>query len=271
MSKYADQHYLQTDQYRDATNLDARIQLHERFSTNQVGWHQWVFDQLDLPARCDVLELGCGPGHLWLKNKDRIPEGWEITLSDFSPGMLQEARQNLGGQSHPFKYKVIDAQCIPFADGSLDAVIANHMLYHVPDRAQALGEIQRVLKPGGRFYASTVGRTHLQELRDMVHRFASGAKPWGGQPAESFLLENGQEEISPWFPTVVLRRYEDALVITEAKPLVAYVESTITMADGVRHGLEEFKGFIEQELARHNAIHVTKDSGMFEALRGSGG
>jgi hypothetical protein len=33
------------EQYRDSANLDARVQLHERFSTNRYGWHPWVFDQ----------------------------------------------------------------------------------------------------------------------------------------------------------------------------------------------------------------------------------
>jgi len=126
MSKLSDQKYLLTEQYKNASNLNARFQLHERFSTNKYGWHRWVFDQLHLPPSCRILELGCGPGYLWLKNNDRIPDGWEITLSDFSPGMLQEAQQNLSPSDHPFTFEVIDAQSIPFADESFDAIIANH-------------------------------------------------------------------------------------------------------------------------------------------------
>jgi ubiquinone/menaquinone biosynthesis C-methylase UbiE len=219
---------------------------------------------------CDLLELGCGPGLLWLQNRDRIPEGWALTLSDFSPGMLQQARQNLGANGQQFKYEVIDAQSIPFADGSFDGVIANHMLYHVPDREQAFGEIRRVLRPGGRFYASTVGQTHMQELVELAHQFASGAELWDGRPSESFLLENGREQISRWFPRVVLHRYEDALEITEAEPLVAYVASTISSSGGVRRRLQELLRFLEKELTRRYAIHVTKDSGIFEAFRGDG-
>src|SRR5437868_570166 len=61
----------------------------------------------------------------------------QITLSDFSPGMLQEARQNLAGSPQSFSFQVIDAQSIPLDAGSCDCVIANHMLYHVPDRLYA--------------------------------------------------------------------------------------------------------------------------------------
>lgn len=172
MSKSSDQKYLLTDQYQNASNLNARQQLHDRFSTNKHGWHRWVFDQFNLSPKSCILELGCGPGTLWLQNVHRIPEGWDITLSDFSLGMLQNAQRNLRPSHRHFKFVVVDAQSIPLEDESFDAVIANHILYHVPDRNKAFSEIRRILKPGRRFYASTNGRDHLRELRELVRAFA---------------------------------------------------------------------------------------------------
>jgi ubiquinone/menaquinone biosynthesis C-methylase UbiE len=265
MSKMSDQEYLLTEQYQNASNLNVRIQLHARFSTNKYGLHRWIFDRLDIPPESHILDLGCGPGDLWFKNLERIPDGWDVTLSDFSSGMLLEAQMNLHDGRRRFAFEVIDAQAIPFEDDSFDAVIANHMLYHVPDRAKVLGEIRRVLRPGGRFYASTVGQSHLQELSELVNRFTDTSL-WSGQPAESFLLENGLEQISQWFPRVTPYRYEDALVITEANPLIAYVLSTEAGATLAGDRLTEFVGFVKQEIALHGAIHVTKDSGIFEAL-----
>lgn len=66
MSRATDQSYLRGEQYQDAANLNARIALHQRFGTAKIGWHPWVFDQLDLPPDACVLELGCGPGLLWV-------------------------------------------------------------------------------------------------------------------------------------------------------------------------------------------------------------
>jgi len=265
MSVLSDPKYV-AQQYRDASNLNARIQLHARFSTNKYGWHRWVFDQFDAPTECEILELGCGPGDLWLENLDRVPDGWDITLSDFSPGMVQEAQRNLGEGQRRFRFEEIDAQSIPFPDGSLDVVIANHILYHVPDRAKALSEIRRILKPGGHLYASTVGRAHLRELHELVARFDPQIAPWGGSPAESFLLENGRDQLVQWFSRVTLYRYKDALVVTEATPLVAYILSSFK-ATLIGERVTKFIEFVERELALHNTIHVTKDSGMFEALR----
>jgi ubiquinone/menaquinone biosynthesis C-methylase UbiE len=265
MPNISDPEYV-SEQYQDESNLNARIQLHDRFSINKYGWFPWVFDQLNLAPESHILHLGGGTGLLWLKNLNRVPTGWDITLSDLSSGMLQEARRNLQDRQHHFEFAVIDAQAVPFEDASFDAVIANHMLYHVTDRTKALTEICRVLRPGGRFYASTIGQSHLRELDELVHRFDPSADPWSGDLTDSFVLENGLDQLSEWFSSVTLHRYEDDLVITEARPLVAYVLSGA--AESVLTGKElEFVEFVEQELALHGAIYVTKDSGMFEALR----
>jgi len=95
MPELPDAENLLRDQYEDASNLNARVRLHAEFSTNKYGWCRWVFDQLQLPERCRVLEVGCGPGWLWKQNLRRIPAGWDITLSDFSPG---RRRTGVGGR-----------------------------------------------------------------------------------------------------------------------------------------------------------------------------
>jgi SAM-dependent methyltransferase len=264
ISKIADQQYLLTEQYKDASNLKARIDLHRRFSVNAYGWHLWVFDQIRLAPDSRVLELGCGPGRLWSENIMRTPVGWDITLSDFSPGMLQEAQYNLADHAHRFRFEIIDAQSIPFELGRFDAVIANHMLYHVPDRAAALSEIRRVLKPGGRLYATTVGESHLSELTDLAGRFDPSLAAWGGRPVDRFTLESGGAELAQWFSTVTLRRYDDALNVTQAEPLTAYILSYLNLSAERR---AELGRFVEQELARHGSILITKDSGIFEAWR----
>jgi ubiquinone/menaquinone biosynthesis C-methylase UbiE len=267
MSRMSDQKYLLTDQYQDASNLQARVQLHKRFSINKYDWCLWVFDKLDIPAQSRILELGCGPGALWLENIHRIPEDWEIVLSDLSPGMLQDAKRDLGANQRGFHFLTVDAQTIPFEGESFDVVIANHMLYHVPDRTRTFSEIHQILRPGGRFYAATNGRSHLQELREFVERFDPNIT--FGTRDYSFSLENGSLQLSKWFRRVALHRYEDSLAIPEAGPLVAYILSSIGNAKSVLVGdrLEELVTSIERQLASNGVIRITKDVGMFEAHR----
>jgi ubiquinone/menaquinone biosynthesis C-methylase UbiE len=264
MSDLSRKQYLLNEQYKDASNLNARIQLHQRFGTSKIDWHRWVFEQFALAEDSRILELGSGPGHLWQKNLERIPPHCQITLSDFSEGMLQEAKNNLAHSAARFSFQVIDAQSIPFKDASFDIVVANHMLYHVPDRTCAFSEIKRVLQPQGRFYAATNGEAHLQEIRDLVQRcfpFSANRK----RRENSFSLENGAAQLAPWFSHVEMRRYEDALVVTEVEPLVAFVLSTRAKLVLTEEQVHQLREIVTRELAQHGAIAITKATGLFVA------
>lgn len=260
----ADPHYV-SDQYKNASNLNARIRLHQLFSTNKYGWQHWLFDQFKLPPQGRILELGCGTGLLWLENLERLPSGVELLLSDLSEGMLQLAQDNLKSHKHGFQFKIIDAQSIPFEDQAFDMVIASHMLYHVPDRAKALSEIRRVLKPSGRFYASTLCQGNMQELTDLVCRFDPQLAAWGKLPSDAFDLENGAAQLRKYFARVELRRYPDALEVTDAALLTDYILSgRIELPAERRPDLAEF---VRQEIQAHGGtLHISKEAGLFEAI-----
>jgi SAM-dependent methyltransferase len=261
----SDPDYLRSKQYHNSSNLNARIALHTRFSLNPHGWQRWVFEQLDLRDGCRVLELGCGPGTLWLENLERRPGEAEIILSDFSAGMVEKAQENLAGKM-AVHFEIIDARAIPYPEASFDSVIANHMLYHVPERDQALAEIRRVLQPGGRLFATTGGERHLVELYELVQKFDKvvAADGWYLEPID-FTLENGHSQLSTWFKSVQAQRYEDALVVTQAAPLVDYILSTVRLGLGEEHRHDLLKYIQAQLDANGGAIRITIDSGMFIA------
>ncbi|WP_161975362.1 class I SAM-dependent methyltransferase [Tengunoibacter tsumagoiensis] len=266
MTQISHQQYLLDKQYNTSKNLDARIRLHELFSTNPLNWQHWVFDQLELSPGSRILEIGSGSAQLWVHNLEHIPAGCEITLSDFSAGMLQAARANLGEHASQFQFAVIDVQSIPASDNTFDYVIANHMLYHVPDRAQALAEIRRVLRPQGRFYAATNGEAHLREmdlLRQQAGLDESGIL--GVATSSAFSLQNGAAQLAPWFSEIECRRFEGGLAVTEAEPLVAFILS-IRAAESISEAqLAALRAIIDAELSAHGVIHITKESGLFIA------
>lgn len=266
MQKFTDQNYLTQDQYKDSSNLDARLEIHRRFSTNSYGWFNWVFDALiTLPKDANVLELGCGTGMIWKECADRIPAGWTITLSDLSQGMLDAAWRNLVVTGRNFKIEQIDAQSIPYKDETFDIVIANHMIYHVPDRSKALAEINRVLKKSGHLIATTVGESHMKELTDWLQRvdndndFSPFILP--------FTLENGKEQLEKVFSEVTLSRYEDSLQVTDVDLLIAYLRSAIRASEVSEDELAKVKIDLENELKKNGRIFISKDSGLFEALK----
>ena len=239
-------------------NLRARIELHERFSTSAIPYPHWVFDGYDFGAEADVLEVGCGNGLMWRENRDRIPDGWRLTLTDLSPGMVEIVRDALGDRA---EYVVADAQELPFADASFDAVIANHMLFHFPDRARALAEIARVLRPGGAFRATTVGLDHLRRLRELVPPREGGQ--WE-KTRERFTIEQVPAELAPFFFDVEIEPYVDSLEVTEIAPLLDFVRSR---GDVEEHELEALRRAAAEEIASRGSFRVSKATARVRARK----
>jgi len=257
-----DRDYLLNQQYAGCANLQRRIDLHARFSTNRYGWFRWVFDHIECPGRRQLLELGCGQGDLWAENFMRIPKGWMLTLSDFSPNMLKTACQVLCGHISSACFCLIDAQSIPFQKGCFDIVIANHMLYHVPQRDQSLFDIQRVLQPRGRFYTTTIGEKHMEELAFLVKDFDPQFRDSLDTSEIGFTLESGAAQLKAFFSHVERYRYEDKLVVTQAEPLIDYVLSSVRLG-GYSPQRPAFAAFVKQRMQSSGEIHITKDSGLF--------
>ena len=221
-----------------------------------------LIEQCSIDGDNNVLELGCGVGNLWRENVDRVAEDWDVTLSDFSAGMLEKARQNLADSGREFTFRVIDAVDIPCEDEQFDAVIANHMLYYVQDKPRGFSEMRRVLKPGGRLYAATNGRRHMGELRDLVAAF-DPAITFMDLTIESFTLETGVEQIAGFFGQVEVRRYPDGLAVTDDVALLDFVFSSTSVSnlpEGKKAGLAQF---IRAHFASLGGLfRITKDPGM---------
>ncbi len=246
------------EQYATDSNLRARIELHERFSTSRLSYPRWVFDGYDFAAAADVLEVGCGNGLMWRENLDRLPDGWRLTFTDLSPGMVQTVREALGDRA---EYAVADAQELPFDDASFDAVIANHMLFHVPDRPRALAEIARVLRPGGVFRATTIGLDHLRRLRELVPPREGGQ--WE-KTRERFTIEQVLAELAPFFVDVEIEPYEDSLEVTELEPLLDFVRSR---GDVEESELEPLRRAAEEEIVARGSFHVSKATARVRARK----
>lgn len=246
------------EQYADATNLRDRQALHADYSTADRDFRDWQFDQFDLPDDARVLTVGCGPGDLWADVPERVPNGWSVVCSDFSPGMVADARDALGDG---YEFAVADAESLPFADESFDAATAHHMLYHVPDRDAALADLRRVLRPGGRLYASTNGEDNMRVIYDVL------AEVLGRYPdrGTEFILENGREQLARHFESVELRRFDDGLRVTDVEPLVRYVLSRDDVPESRAPDLH--RAFAER--FEDGVFRVEKDIGMFVAEKGA--
>ncbi len=257
---------LRRDQYKDSSNLSARAFLHQRFSTNQTEWHFWVFDQFNFPKNCKILEVGSGPGYLWHQNQNRFQTSWDIYLSDISIGMLEEAITALGNTMR-YRFTVHDACNIPFPENEFDAVIANHMLYHLPDIPAALKEIKRVLKPDSCLYAATNGPAHFQEIKAWKSKFFPDQEiPDWGTPTLRFSMENGEDLLSQDFTNVHFLEYPDSLLVDQVEPIIRYIRSYTKLEESDSR-TAELCDFLQKQITENGSIRITKESGMFVAVK----
>ena len=116
----------------------------------------------------DLLELGGGSGGMAAATAIRFPEA-RITVTDVDPAMVQAASQRLHGRAN-VRVEQADVTALPYDDSSFDYVASYLMLHHVVDWHQALAEVARVLRPGGRFVGYDLAKTRLARWIHRVDR-----------------------------------------------------------------------------------------------------
>ena len=193
-------------QYASEANLEARRSLYA--DVEGPDPREIAFDAVAEVAPKRVLEVGGGPGELAERIASEL--GCEVVMLDISPRMVELAIDR-GVDAH-----VGDVQSIPFEDSSFDCAVAAWMLFHVPDIDRGLGELARVLRPGGRLVATTNGQDHLRELRVIA-----GNAAW----ARTFTSENGAEIIGRHFDRVERRDADGWVTIVDHETVRGFVAS----------------------------------------------
>ena len=161
-----------------------------------------------------LLEIGCGVGQFAERVRSEL--GADVVAIDISERMVELTR------ARGLETQVADAQELPFGNGEFDCVVANWVLYHVPDIDRALEEVKRVLEPGGRVVAATIGERNMGDLWDLL-----------GVPSThglSFGHENGRQILERHFANVSQREAIGTVVFPDTTTMREFVAATITRA-----------------------------------------
>ena len=255
------------EQYNSDKNLNLRSNLHS-YNVNKIDWDVWCFENMKFCKNDKVLELGCGNGKLWLKNKEKIETDLNITLSDFSKSMIKSAKNNLKEINMDFQYKEINAEKIPYKDETFDVIIAEHMIYFVSNIEKALEEIKRVLKPNGKVYITTNSKNTMNELNELCEKFAPNSGLSNNGLSERFNLEEGEKLLKKYFNNVSLNVLEGKIILSESEPLVSYKASTI-QGKSILIGKKriEFKDYLDNYIKENKQILITTKAGIFEIIK----
>ncbi|WP_338932393.1 class I SAM-dependent methyltransferase [Streptomyces netropsis] len=248
-----DRHLLSTQAYGTSRHLAARQSL-----------YQWQTPQHDLPGlvveeladvRGTVADVGCGNGKFVQWVRTQRPDLTVLPM-DVSPGILA----GIAGAA------AADVQQLPIADGTLGAVLAMHMLYHVEDQARAVRELGRVLTRGGIVIASTNSRTDKRELENLWRRAAGdvlGTRegPTRVQLSARFTLEDAPAVLGAVFESVRTIPLPGVIEVTDPGPVVAHLASYEAWADqmGVpfKETIERARERVKESIQAEGAFRVT--------------
>lgn len=248
------------EQYKNSTNINIRIKLHEKYSINPIHWFEWMFSQYHLDNGMKVLEIGCGNGELWQRNQKNIPN-IQLTLTDISQGMLDDAKNRLK-DIKDINYQCFDCHQIPYDNQTFDIVIANHVLFYVQDIEQVLKEINRVLKNDGIFYCSTYGKKHMKEITDLIKEFNPKITLSNIKLYDVFGLENGKIILEPYFKKIETLIHDDYLLVNDVNDIINYILSCHgNQSEFILKDYESFKRYMEKKVK--NEIKITKAAGIF--------
>ncbi|MFD8378948.1 class I SAM-dependent methyltransferase [Streptomyces sp. NPDC059679] len=214
----ADRKLLARSAYSDGRHLAARQSI-----------YQWQQPRYDLPGIVveeltgisgTVVDVGCGNGkYVGRLHKDR-PD-LRVVGMDVSEGILGDVERPV---------LVADAQALPLADETVDAVLAMHMLYHVGDIPATVQELARVLRPGGVVIASTNSRTDKRELDQLWQRAAGDVLGVAEGPdrvslSSRFSLEKAPGLLGAAFSAIRVLKLPGTIEVSDPAPVVAHLAS----------------------------------------------
>jgi ubiquinone/menaquinone biosynthesis C-methylase UbiE len=245
--------FLRDVQYRTDGNLAARQSIYA-YQQPRIDLPARVIDLAAPAPGATVADVGCGNGAYLAELARRGFDGRVLGL-DLSTGMLAAARERLNSTGSPVRPReggtltvapeqlsaagepdlppaddrgamaliAADATALPLPDGVADLTLAMHMLYHVPDPSQAVRELRRVTRPGGRVAIVLNGRDHLRQLRDAVA--AARADGIMRSQRERVTLDDGEALAEPYFSTVTRHDFVSELRLPDPGPILEYVRS----------------------------------------------
>ncbi|MHB9860507.1 class I SAM-dependent methyltransferase [Streptomyces sp. YIM S03343] len=248
----------------DRSRLAGSAYNSDRDLAARQSLYQWQTPHYDLPGivaeqlsgvRGRVVDVGCGNGKFIQRLREDRTDLALLGL-DIAPGILAGV---------PGPVAVADATRLPLATGSVDAALALHMLYHVPDIPQAVRELSRVVARDGLVIASTNSDRDKAELDDLWQRAAGDVLGTGHGPARislsaRFSLEKAPAFLGEEFGRVETIELPGTVRVHDPDPVIAHMASYRAWADQhevpFEATIERARAILVDHIGQHGAFEI---------------
>ena len=265
----ADAAYL-ADQYSDSEKLRIRQETHALYSEQSGSFFEWMLEQIDAAPGQTLADVGCGHGAY---HRPLAEMGVRITAVDTSAGMVAEAQRLARRGGWSLCAIQGDAQALPLPAGHFDRVMANHMLYHVPDQKAALREVRRIARPGGRVVLATMAADAGLALHQL-HAAAAAEVGLAALPNDGARFNLSHLAlVRTVFPQARMVAREDAFLFPDVEAVLRYYATGIIdhVDDPPRDGshrpqlMQAVAERVAAILAVDGVLRVPKTAGCFVA------
>lgn len=182
-------------------------------------WKRHFVANCNVQAGDHVLDLAGGTGDIAALLSPRVGNSGYVVLSDINQAMLEVGRRRLEdrGIVSNIRYALANAESLPFPDRSFDLVTMAFGLRNVTDKEQALREIRRVLRNGGKVQILEFSKLRAQPMQKIYDGYSFGVLPLLGKMvasdadsyqylAESIRQHPGQAELAAMMEAAGLQR-----------------------------------------------------------------
>lgn len=272
MSNFATDPTYLADQYGTSAKLRIRQEAHERYSERPNDFFAWALAFLELQSGLLVADIGCGPGAY---HAQVVATGCTVIGIDASFGMVADVRRQAADLRLSVWPVQASAERLPLADNSVDRLMANHMLYHVPEQEAALAEMRRVLKPRGRVMLAT-NAADANDVFHHAHAAAAQALGYVPTPRMTSRFHLGHlEVVQRFFPGAEVHVRDDAFRFPTLDAALRYYASgnidaiENPPADGSHAArlLPLVADTLRAQVGDDGRLRVPKDAGCFVAIK----
>ncbi len=249
-------------------NIKSSIRMYD-YEVPKIDIYEYVIDELVRLDPMSVLEIGCGDGSFLKRMRTKFYKG-PLTGIDVSLEMIDKAKVD----SRDILYKVMDANNMSFTDGSFDIIVANFTLHTMPNIAQTMQEIYRVLKSEGKFLGAVHGMDHLPKRKKylkMALEFLPGTESIN--PLERVTLNNLNTFMQK-FENLQTNGYKSEIKLDDPKIYVEYIDNLrdyvfepIPDNASWNNVLNMVESSIAEEMADRGIFTETTHVGYFKTLK----
>lgn len=213
-------------QYQENTrDLLTRIDIHKKYGGRDID--QWMLETLQVQKGAYILDVGCGAGKQCFVFHNALRGECEITGGDVNAALLAQARSENAKIGSPITFTELDFnQHFAFDDAQFDLASCCFAIYYARDIPFTIGEIQRVIRPGGRLFTSGPMPENKKLFYDVI-REATDNKPIPPMPGSSRYASEILAAIQATFARVEVHIFENPLTFHEVEPFVAYTRASL--------------------------------------------